>query len=100
MSEAGHVRMSPSPPRLRLLSVTESAVRSRPTLGSVMSKYQFTPSPELTSIERPRCSHCTSRMMLARISRGPMGFEHRLFQCPTCDFVQNEVVRSEEHTSE
>jgi hypothetical protein len=34
-------------------------------------------------------------MMLARISPGPMGFEHRLFECPACDFVQNEVVASD-----
>jgi Zn finger protein HypA/HybF involved in hydrogenase expression len=60
-----------------------------------MSKYQFTPSPQLTPIERPRCSHCTSRMMLARISPGPIGFEHRLFECPKCDSVQNEVVASD-----
>lgn len=34
-------------------------------------------------------------MMLSRISPGPIGFEHRLFECPTCDFVQNEVVASD-----
>jgi hypothetical protein len=60
-----------------------------------MSKYQFTPSPELTPIERPLCPHCTSRMMLARISPGPTGFEHRLFECPKCDSVQNEVIASD-----
>ena len=60
-----------------------------------MSKHQFSPSLQLTPIERPRCSHCTSRMMLARINPGSMGFEHRLFECPTCDFLQNEVVASD-----
>jgi ribosomal protein S27AE len=54
----------------------------------------YFPSPTL--IERPRCSHCTSRMMLAaRISPGAVGFEHRRFECPKCHFVQNEVVASD-----
>jgi hypothetical protein len=45
--------------------------------------------PSLAPIERLRCLHCTSRMMLARISPGPIGFEHRLFECPKCDSVQS-----------
>jgi hypothetical protein len=36
----------------------------------------------LTDIERPRCSRCQTRMMLERISSGPVGFEHRLFDVP------------------
>ena len=60
--------------------------------GSVMPQAYFFAGPSLTSIERPRC---TSRMMLARISPGPMGFEHRRFECPKCDSVQNEVVSSD-----
>jgi hypothetical protein len=50
----------------------------------------YFPSPTL--IERPRCSHCTSRMMLSRISPGLIGFEH---ECPKCDSVQNEVIASD-----
>jgi hypothetical protein len=34
-------------------------------------------------------------MMLARTSPGPMGFEHRRFECPKCNYVQNEVVASD-----
>ena len=59
-----------------------------------MSERSILIQPQLTPIERPRW-HCTSRMMLARISPSPMGFEHRLFECPACDFVQNEVVASD-----
>jgi hypothetical protein len=33
--------------------------------------------------------------MLARISPGSMGFEHRRFECPKCDSVQNKVVASD-----
>src|ERR1700692_2390115 len=60
--------------------------------GSVMPQARFSSRPSLTTIERPHCSHCTSRMMLARIGPGPMGFEHRRFECPKCNSVQNEVV--------
>jgi hypothetical protein len=42
--------------------------------GSVMPQAYFFSGPSFTRIERPHCSRCTSRMMLARISPGPMGF--------------------------
>jgi DNA-directed RNA polymerase subunit RPC12/RpoP len=58
-----------------------------------MSRFQFSPSAQLTSIERLRCPHCTSRMMLTSVSPGPIGFEHRLFECPKCK--QNEVIASD-----
>ena len=60
-----------------------------------MPQAYFSFGPSLRSIERPRCSHCMSRMMLARISPGPMGFEHRQFECSKCNSVQNEVVASD-----
>ena len=82
----------PSPPRRRQLSVTESAARSRPMQGSAMPQAYFSSGPSLTSIKRPRCSHCTMRMMLASISPGPVGFEHRRFECPKCNSLKNEVV--------
>jgi hypothetical protein len=49
----------------------------------------------LTAIERPRCSHCQARMMLERASPGPIGFEHRLFECPKCDHVETTVIASD-----
>jgi hypothetical protein len=63
--------------------------------GSVMPQAYLSCGPSLTRIERPRCSRCVSRMMLARIGPGPMGFEHRRFECPKCNFVQNEAVASD-----
>jgi hypothetical protein len=33
-------------------------------------------------------------MMLERASAGPIWFEHRLFECPKCDHVENVVVAS------
>jgi Zn finger protein HypA/HybF involved in hydrogenase expression len=60
-----------------------------------MPQAYFSSGRSLTPIERPRCSRCTSRMMLARISSGPLGFEHRMFECPKCNSVQNEVVASD-----
>ncbi len=49
----------------------------------------------LTTIERPRCSRCQTRMMLERVSRGPIGFEHRLFECPKCNQVEINVIASD-----
>jgi ribosomal protein S27AE len=60
-----------------------------------MPEGYFSFHPSLTRIERPHCSHCTLRMMLAHTSPGPMGFEHRRFECPKCNYVQNEVVASD-----
>jgi len=60
-------------------------------LGSVMtSTFEF-----LTTIERPHCSRCQARMMLERVSAGPIGFEHRLFECPRCDHVEISVIASD-----
>jgi hypothetical protein len=46
-------------------------------------------------IGRPRCSRCQTRMMLERISSGPIGFEQRLFECPRCDQVEISVTASD-----
>ena len=60
-----------------------------------MPQAYFRFGSSLTSIERPRCSHCTSRMMLVRIKPGPVGFEHRQFQCFKCKYVENDVIASD-----
>ena len=56
----------------------------------MISSQQF-----LTAIERPRCSRCQTRMMLERVSPGPVGFEHRLFECPKCDQVELRFIASD-----
>ena len=53
----------------------------------------------LTAIERPRCGRCQTRMMLERVSLGPIGFEHRLFECPKCDHVEINIIASDPLTS-
>jgi hypothetical protein len=54
----------------------------------------------LTAFERPRCSHCQAKMALDRVSPGPVGFEHRFFECPKCDHVESVVVASDPFKSE
>jgi hypothetical protein len=68
-------------------------------LGSVMPQAYFSSGPSLTSIERPRCSHCTSRMMLARISPGPIGFEQRRFDPTTTESLKAFIADLENRLS-
>jgi hypothetical protein len=56
-----------------------------------LTDVHLTPIP-LTSIERPRCGRCQSRMMLARIAPLPDGSEKRTFECPKCDAVETTTV--------
>jgi hypothetical protein len=53
----------------------------------------------LIAIERPRCSRCQTRMMLERVSAGPIGFEHRLFECPKGYHIEMNVIASDPFTS-
>jgi hypothetical protein len=53
----------------------------------------------LSTFERPRCPRCEARMMLERTSSGPIGFEHRLFECPKCDHVEISVIASDPYKS-
>ena len=46
----------------------------------------------LLAIQRLRCPKCRTRMMLARISPGPTGFELRTFDCSKCDHVEKIVI--------
>ena len=46
----------------------------------------------LSAIERPRCSKCDTRMMLARISLAGEGHEEQLFECPKCDHTETAIV--------
>jgi hypothetical protein len=49
----------------------------------------------LTPIERPRCAVCKTRMMLERVTPGPVGFEHRVFECPKCNHVEAKIIASD-----
>ena len=60
-----------------------------------MPQAYFSSDPLLTSIKRPRCPDCTSRMMLASVGSNPTGFEHRRFECLNCDAVRNEVIATD-----
>ena len=66
-----------------------------PNTVSYMSDQQ-----PLSRFERPRCARCQTRMLLERVSTGPIGFEHRLFECPKCNNVETRIVASDTNNSE
>jgi hypothetical protein len=49
----------------------------------------------LLAIPRLRCPKCRTRMIFARISPGPTGFELRRFDCSKCDHVEQIVTASD-----
>jgi hypothetical protein len=49
----------------------------------------------LLAIQRHRCPKCRTRMMLARISSGPTGFELRTLGCSKCGHVEQIVIASD-----
>jgi hypothetical protein len=46
----------------------------------------------LLTIQRLGCPKCRTRMILARISPGPTGFELRRFDCSKCDHVEQIAI--------
>jgi hypothetical protein len=70
--------VAPSPPRIGT-SVTERVVLPPDEKAKPMA------------IQRPRCPHCQTTLMLARTTRGPTGFDIRTFECPACDLVHQLV---------
>ena len=68
--------------------------RSRLTKrGNAMTDYPA--AIPLLAIERLRCPKCRTRMMLARISPGPAGFELRTFDCSKCNHVEKIAIASD-----
>jgi hypothetical protein len=45
----------------------------------------------LLAIQRLRCPKCRTRMMLARVSPGPTGFELHTLDCSKCGHVEKIV---------
>jgi hypothetical protein len=41
---------------------------------------------------RRRCKRCNARAVVARISAGPVGFEHRIFGCAICNYAEEVVL--------
>lgn len=49
----------------------------------------------ISSLERPRCPNCQTRMMLARIAPGPSGYDLRTFECAKCNHVDCRTVAND-----
>jgi hypothetical protein len=49
----------------------------------------------LLAIQELHCPRCRTRMMLARVSPGPTGFELRTFDCSKCDQVEKIAIASD-----
>jgi hypothetical protein len=87
--------LHPSPHNRLHSSVTESwKLPPDPEAGRIMPIAHFPGGPLLTSIERPRCLRCASRMMLSRISPRPIGFEHRRFECLSVSTLRTRSLRT------
>jgi hypothetical protein len=41
---------------------------------------------------RSACPKCQTKMTLASVTKGPIGFEHQMFECRSCDHFENVVV--------
>ena len=52
----------------------------------------FSTEPSLSPIERPLCTKCQSRMLLARIESGPARSDLRTFECLKCQHVHKTRV--------
>jgi len=52
-------------------------------------------TPSLSSLERPLCPRCQTRMELVRIMPGPAGFELRNFECDKCERVVTVTAASD-----
>ncbi|MBR1233212.1 response regulator [Bradyrhizobium sp. AUGA SZCCT0222] len=50
------------------------------------------PDVPLSSIERPRCGRCLTRMMLVRLAPLSDGSEERTFECPKCNAIESRTV--------
>src|SRR3954447_571293 len=57
-------------------------------------------APSLTSIERPHCPRCQSRMDLAQIIPGHQGVDRRNFSCEKCDRIVAVSVATDPMQSE
>jgi hypothetical protein len=72
---------------MREIDLAASSVR----VGFAMIRMSSTEIP-LTAIERPRCAHCQTRMLLMRSLPLPNAAENRVFECPKCSFSETKTV--------
>jgi hypothetical protein len=79
--------------QLRHLPVTESFALPPDLKVECMTDYLA--AIPLLAIQRLRCPKCQRRMMLARTSPGPTGFDLRTFDCSKCDYAEHIAIASD-----
>jgi hypothetical protein len=67
----------------------------RPHLGRLMTKTYSSSRDPLIAGQQPHCPKCDAKMHLARVARGPSGFDIRTFDCARCDHAHTVTVASD-----
>jgi hypothetical protein len=63
------------------------------------SSQSYFDGPSVLPIERPRCPKCQNRMNVARIMRGPKGYDFRNFECAKCDHFETRLICADPMTA-
>jgi len=61
-----------------------------------MPEHQSINPAGVSIIERPPCPTCDqARMTLSTIEPGPLGFDHRTFECHKCGSIRTMIISSD-----
>jgi hypothetical protein len=61
-----------------------------------MPEHQPVSSAQIAAIKRPDCPDCAdTRMLLSRLETGPLGDDHRTFECCKCGRIETAAVSAD-----